>query len=102
MKVIELKKEKMQDDVYFDYAEMIQAVVASPLNPQQGADINEMRSSIRVLDALEGLKAGDTLELKDTDYNHLKLKVEAFKWRQVHKVIVQFVEDIVNAAEKEK
>jgi hypothetical protein len=81
-----------------DWAEVIRQIIRRPLNPQQGADIEEMRKGIRVLDALEA--ADQVLELEDADWEHLKQKTEAMQWAFVDRRIVTFVEDIHAAQEQ--
>ena len=77
------------------YADILKEVVRRPLDPQRGADITEMRQSIRVLDALE--TANGTLELEDSDYAHLKEKLERMQWSVVDKRLVQLVDDVLGA-----
>ena len=77
------------------YAEVLREVVRRPLDPQRGADITEMRQSIRVLDALE--TANGTLELEDSDYAHLREKLERMSWSVVDKRLVQLVDEVLNA-----
>ena len=81
-----------------DWAEVIRQIIRRPLNPQQGADIEEMRKGIRVLDALEA--ADQVLELEDADWEHLKQKTEAMQWAFVDRRIIAFVEDISSAQEQ--
>jgi hypothetical protein len=80
------------DEPPIEYAEILKAVIRRPLNPQAGADIAEMRQSIRVLDALE--KANGTLELEDADYQHLKTKLTAMPWNVIDRRIVQLIDDV--------
>jgi len=82
-----------------DWAEVIRQVVRRPLDPQRGADIPEMRSSIRVLDALDRAEDG-LLELEDADYEHLKTKTQAMQWAFIDRRIMAFVDDILNATEQ--
>jgi hypothetical protein len=78
-----------------DYRAVLIEVVRKPLDPQRGADITEMRQSIRVLDALES--ANGTLELEDSDYAHLKEKLEHMPWNVVDRRIVQLIDDVSSA-----
>jgi hypothetical protein len=77
------------------YQDVLREVVRRPLDPQRGADIPEMRQSIRVLDALES--ANGMLELEDSDYQHLKEKLLKMPWNVVDKRLVQLVDDVVGA-----
>lgn len=93
MKTIPLKTLGPQPEIV--YADVLREVVRRPLNPQTGADIAEMRQSIRVLDALES--ANGSLTLEDADYQHLKMKLEAMPWNVIDRRIVQLIDDVSNA-----
>lgn len=77
------------------YADVLREVVRRPLNPQAGANIAEMRQSIRVLDVLDA--ANGSLELEDADYQHLKAKLDAMPWNVVDRRLVQLIDDVDNA-----
>jgi hypothetical protein len=78
------------------YQDVLREVVRRPLDPQKGADIPEMRQSIRVLDALES--ANGMLELEDSDYEHLKEKLLKMPWNVVDRRLVQLIDDVVGAS----
>jgi hypothetical protein len=75
--------------------EVILQVVRRPLDPQKGADVEEMRKGIRILDALD--RANGELELEDADWEHLKAKTLAMPWGMVDRRILQFIEDVIDA-----
>jgi hypothetical protein len=77
------------------YAEVLREVIRRPLNPQQGATIEEIRQSVRVLDALDA--ANGTLELEDADYEHLKQKTLAMPWNVIDRRLVQLVDEVLSA-----
>jgi hypothetical protein len=77
------------------YQDVLREVIRRPLDPQRGATIDEMRQSIRVLDALEA--SNGTLELEDSDYDHLKQKLLSMPWNVVDKRLVQLVDDVTSA-----
>lgn len=77
------------------YQDVLREVIRRPLDPQRGASIEEMRQSIRVLDAIES--ANGTLDLEDSDYEHLQAKLKAMQWLLVDKRIVQLVDDVNGA-----
>jgi hypothetical protein len=77
------------------YSVVLREVIRRPLNPQAGMGIDEMRQSIRVMDALDS--ADGTLELEDSDYQHLRSKVDAMQWLLVDRRIIQLVDDVRNA-----
>lgn len=96
MKSIPLKSlagEQGQREI--DYIQVLKEVMTRPLDSQKGADINEMRSSIRVLDELD--KANGTLELEDSDYESLKTKLLAMPWGVIDRRIVTLIDDVVDA-----
>ena len=77
------------------YQDVLREVVRRPLDVQRGASIEEMRQSIRVLDALE--LANGTLELEDSDYAHLKAKLDAMQWNVIDRRIVQLIDEVSSA-----
>jgi hypothetical protein len=77
------------------YQDVLREVVRRPLDPQRGATIEEMRQSIRVLDALE--TSNGTLELEDSDYEHLVQKLKAQPWNVVDKRLVTLFDDVVGS-----
>ena len=81
-----------------DYRELIEQVVRVPLNRQTGATIDEMRRSIRVLDALE-TATDDVLALEDSDWQVLRDKVEVFPWGMVDRRLLAFYDDVVGASD---
>jgi hypothetical protein len=80
------------------YGDVITQVIRRPLDPQKGADIEEMRRGIRVMDAVEKSN-GQVLELEDADWEHLKTKTLAMPWGFVDRRILQFVDDVQYAGE---
>jgi len=81
-----------------EWAEVIRQVIRRPLDPQKGVEIDEMRKSIRVLDALA--KSNGVLELEDADWEHLRLKTMTMQWGLIDGRIVEFVDEVCNATEK--
>ncbi len=77
------------------YRDVLREVTRRPLDPKTGADITEMRQSIRVLDALD--TADGTLELEDSDYQHLTAKLNAMSWNLVDKRLVQLIDEVLAA-----
>lgn len=80
------------------WAEAIRQVIRRPLDPQVGADIEEIRRGIRVLDALD--RAGPVLELEDADWDHLRAKTDAMQWGFIDRRIAIFIDDVDNATEE--
>ncbi len=79
------------------WAEILRQVVRRPLDPSKGADIEELRRGIRLLDALD--KEPEVLELEDADWDHLRDKVQAFSWGIVDRRVLNFVDDVLGATE---
>ena len=75
-----------------EWAGVIRAVIRRPLDQQKGVDVQEIRSGIRVLDALD--HANGTLELEDADWEHLCTKTRAMQWAFVDRRILSFIEDV--------
>jgi hypothetical protein len=96
MKLIELKTLPGEGQVpEVVYATVLREVIKRPLDPQRGAEIAEIRQSIRVLDAID--KANGVLELEDSDYEHLKQKTLAMPWNMIDRRIIEFVDDVTSA-----
>jgi len=81
-----------------EWKEAIKQIIRRPQDPQKGAEVEEIRKGIRVLDAVE--KANPVLELEDADYDHLKTKTQAMQWAFVDRRILTLVDDILNAGEQ--
>jgi hypothetical protein len=83
-----------------DYAEQIRGIVSAPGEGQRGLSVDEIRNSMRVLDALD--KAQDSeLNLEDNDYNYMIGKVNAARFGFASADILQFVEDVNNPVRKD-
>lgn len=95
MKSIPLRSLEAPDGPPIVYAEILREVVRRPLNPREGIQIEEMRRSIKLLDALDS--ANGTLDLEDADYSYLKQKIEAMNWNIVDRRILTLVDDVSNA-----
>jgi len=80
------------------WADVIRQVIRRPLDSQRGADIDELRRGIRVLDALDAAK-DRVLALEDADYDHLKAKTLAMQWGLVDRRVLSFIDDVLGATE---
>jgi hypothetical protein len=74
------------------YKGELQTIFRAPADMQKGANVEEMRRSIRILDALD--KSTDVLKLEDADYDYLKGRVPQAKFAFVDPAIVKFVDDV--------
>lgn len=101
MKRIELKEVKQIDpagnESVLNYADYLHAIMQSPMNTQTGADIDEIRYSIRILDAIDNQKDG-YIELEDADYAFFVRKIKVAKFMFITPEIMKFVDDMVGGA----
>jgi hypothetical protein len=81
-----------------DYRRLVEDAIRVPLDREKGANIDEMRKGIRVLDALDASQH-EVLELEDADWEFLKQKVEKMPWAMVDRRFVQFHDDITGASD---
>lgn len=77
-----------------DYRELINVVVNAA--PQGGMTMSDMRSRLRIIDAVEKSN-GENIALEDADYDTLLTCLDAMRWAIVDRQIVDF-EDAVKAA----
>jgi hypothetical protein len=83
---------------FLHYRDMIEQAIRVPLNREKGADIDEMRKGIRVLDAVDRSK-DNVLELEDADWEHLRDKVKVVPWAMIDRRFVEFYDDIMGATD---
>ena len=97
MKKIPLKSLPAGDTTLPDivYADVIRECLRRPMDQQKGADIAEMRASLRVLDVLD--ESNGSMDLEDADYEHLKSKVIAMPWNVIDRRILIFIDDVTGA-----
>jgi hypothetical protein len=105
MKRIPLKSVQMTTpdgkEMELNYWAQLQMTMRTPMNVQQGADVEEIRKSIRILDALDKIdRDAEFLELEDSDHEYLVTKVSATKFTFVAPELVQFVDDVTIVEEE--
>lgn len=83
-------------EMSLDYKTQLQVILRAPIDPKAGIDIEEMRGSIRVLDALDKAD-GDFCDLEDADFFFMVKKVNSAHFAQAHPAILQFVDDVTGA-----
>ncbi len=67
-------------------------------NPPQGANVKNIRDRVRVLDAIDALKAGATeLVLEDADYATLRAAIEAHTFGKATRELLQVIDDVMTA-----
>jgi hypothetical protein len=95
MKQIPLKIVDMvvnNQTIKLSYKAQLMEVIKNPSTPQ-GADYDEMRRSIRLLDLLEAA-TGDDLSIEDADFEYLKQRILLARWPFIDKVVQNFIEDV--------
>ena len=95
MKQIELKSVKFPDDSDFSYKEAIQIILARPGNPQAGANYEEMRKVLPILDKVDA--ANGVLVLEDAEHTELMNRAKNMPYRVINKTILDFLDSIVTA-----
>jgi hypothetical protein len=76
-------------------AEMLKIGLNEP--PPGGLKVEDIRSRLRVLDAID--KSNGVLALEDADAKVMQACVVAMKWKAVHPDIVTFTEAVANLAD---
>lgn len=88
----------LETDPYIDYADLIEVVVRNP--PTSGFDEGEMRKAVAILDALaevKKVKRSRVLLLNADLWTWLVGRLAAFRWRIIHRNLIQFCDDIKSA-----
>jgi hypothetical protein len=93
MKTINLLVVEQEGIERFDYKAQLLRIARQPLQPQGGMDLDEMRNSIRIIEALEKTQDG-VVQLEDADYAFLVRKLDAQRWGFAHQVILDFADSI--------
>ena len=78
-----------------NYKAQLEAILKTPSNLQGGADYDEIRKSIRLLDILE--TANGEVKLEDADHEYLKARVMGARYGVIDKVVQSFIEDVIQA-----
>ena len=78
----------------FDYKAQIAAILRTPSNPQIGADYDEIRKSIRILDILEA--AEGEIKLEDADHEYLQGRVMGARFVVIAHAVEAFIEDVID------
>ena len=63
---------------------------------QNTADLDEVRRSIRILNALDTIE-GNVLNLEDADFEYMCQRVTGTRWPFIDPVIITFVDDVTGA-----
>ena len=90
-------------EMELSYWIQLQTTIRSPADPQSGADIDEIRKSIRILNVLDEIgQDAKVLELEDSDYEYMVARVTTSKYTFADPAIVQFVDDVMEAGKVEE
>lgn len=96
MRRIILKELGVKGEVgVLSYKGLIKNLLQFPQDAQQGFSMSDIRSNVKILDALE--TSENELILEDADYSRLKTVVEGAKFGLAHANVIQFVDDIAHA-----
>ena len=79
--------------IQLSYRHQLAEIMRQPA--KQTADLDEVRKSIRVLDALAAAPAdAKVLDLEDADYEYMRERVLSAHWPVIDQAIVTFTEDV--------
>jgi hypothetical protein len=78
------------------YKAQLREIMRVPSDPR-GADLEEVRRSLRVLDALDTEDV--VLKLEDADFEYMVKRVRGARWQVIDKFVMAFIEDVTNARE---
>jgi hypothetical protein len=78
--------------------EILRHVTRQPLDKAKGIEIEEMRQSVKVLDALD--RANGTLELEDREWETLRDKMVAMTWGVVDARLIEVYESVTLATDQ--
>lgn len=95
MKQIELKTVQVVIDGVaknLSYQAQLIEILRTP-SDGRSADYEEVRRSIRILDALDACN-GAVLDLEDADFEYLKKRVLSARWPFIDRYVQAFVEDV--------
>jgi hypothetical protein len=95
-----MKKIRLRTDLYNGTEKISSATILRMVagnSPQKPLSIDEIRRRVRVLDALDEAKGGDSFVLEDEDHKVLQAAVENFPWTSASKALLTIVDDVVSA-----
>ena len=78
--------------IRISYKAQIAELIRTP-SGDKGADYDEVRRSIHILDILDET-TGDTLSLEDADFEYMKGRILSARWPMIDKAIMTFIEDV--------
>lgn len=84
------------DEDYLSYSNAIRGLLRAPTQPNKGLSVEDIRSNIKVLDALDAQK-NNILLLEEAEYLVLKNAVYAGSYIRADHNILQFIDDVDHA-----
>jgi hypothetical protein len=66
-------------------------------SPVRALTVDEMRKRVKIIDQVEAMGDHRYLILEDSEYDVLKDAVMNFPWAQASKLLVNLIDDIINA-----
>jgi hypothetical protein len=94
MKAIEQKKLGE-----FETAKLMKQVCETSIN---GMNLTQMRSRIRVLDAIDATKDGADILMEDADYSTLTEAINGMPWALASRDLLAVIDGILNARKADK
>jgi hypothetical protein len=79
-----------QEDKMMSYIDLIKLIINSP--SQEGYNVEQMRQRLEILKVLEDGTGVTSISFELKEFNVLKESVNKFKWAQIHKDIVAFID----------
>lgn len=78
------------------YSSKVLLAQVAGLSPEKAINVAEMRTRIRIIDAIENSE-GDSFLLETSEYDVLKAAVQSFPFNVANKQILQVIDDVLNA-----
>ena len=98
MKCVKIELSENADKIDFVYADILKTVMKA--QPQGGFTFDDMEKSLQIGKALNEVTAfgvGSYLILEEDQYDHLKKKMDAFRWGYSHEEILKLRDAVNNA-----
>lgn len=102
MRQIVLKDLREGDDGVVEdanYANLLRVCLEAPENPQVGCTTAETRKVAPILDQLDNVEAGGTIQVTESQWANIKSRIKNMKMNSNRRVMVRFEDDIAAAKE---
>jgi len=97
MKKIELKTINENGNVLLDYQTQIVQFLSTPLNPQAGANYDEMSKVLPLIDKVKNAGDGHHLMVEDAEHALIVERAKAARFTINRQEIFDMLRDIINA-----